>query len=364
MNKSYDLTSLEILTEKELFLKRFLEHYPEYRSVIIGQSVHKETDYDRLMYLMKSQWHKELPNHPFFLEGTSFHLEEDFFIPMEENVSVRQGFRYMPLILHSHQFIELNYIVKSNGCFMVTNDSKQELNDGDIILCPPGFFHCFEAYHDQCIILDVFIRVTTFDTAFFHLLNNNDYLSTVFTNALYHPGEGCILWHCKNDSKLKEILLTALSESHSREKYKNRMTELLIMQFFLQLMRNHEQEASFSMPNIRTADEQFQSLLNYMCAHYQTVTLSQLATQFNYSERQIIRLLKKYSKKGFSELLLDIRMNKAIQFLKNPSMSIPQIASKLGYASNAYFIKVFKKEFTFTPEEFRKRLEKMQFPDS
>ena len=60
----------------------------------------------------------------------------------------------------------------------------------------------------------------------------------------------------------------------------------------------------------------FRSLLNYMQMHYQTVTLSKLALAFNYSERQIIRIFKKNTGKGFSELLTEIRMNKAIQLLK------------------------------------------------
>lgn len=134
------------------------------------------------------------------------------------------------------------------------------------------------------------------------------------------------------------------------------MLEILIMQFLLLLMRHHETEAIFSSPRINNSSQLFHSVYNYMTSHCQNVTLSMLAFQFNYSERQIIRLLKKNSGKGFSELLLDIRMNRALNLVKNTSLTIPQISTQLGYSSVNYFRKVFIKTFSFSPEEFQGRI--------
>ncbi|MDE6882517.1 MAG: helix-turn-helix transcriptional regulator [Lachnospiraceae bacterium] len=93
-----------------------------------------------------------------------------------------------------------------------------------------------------------------------------------------------------------------------------------------------------------------------MVSHCQNATLSMLAFQFNYSERQIIRLLKKNTGKGFSELLLDICMNRALNLVKNTSLTIPQISIQLGYSNVNYFRKVFIKTFSFSPEEFQERI--------
>ncbi len=89
----------------------------------------------------------------------------------QENVTMRKNLRYMPLLLHSHQFIEINYVLKSSGSVMITRSGNLPLNDGDIILCPPKFDHCFKTHDDNSIILDFFIRVTTFDAVFSQLLN-------------------------------------------------------------------------------------------------------------------------------------------------------------------------------------------------
>ncbi len=77
------------------------------------------------------------------------------------------------------------------------------------------------------------------------------------------------------------------------KKYNDQMIELLVMEFILKLMRSYENNAFFSTSYMNRSDESFRALLNYMQIHYQHITLSQLASSFNYSERQVIRILKK-----------------------------------------------------------------------
>lgn len=349
-----NLTELNIY---ERFLKQFLEEYPEYKMKRIGISEAGEYEDHRLIRVMRKKWDEEHPDIPFFLEGNLYNMTENFFIPLEENVCVIRNLRYMPLLFHLHQFIEANYVVHSGGSSLISADRALPLEDGDVILSPPGFSHCFHAMTDDSIIIDFIIRVTTFDTVFFNLLNGNNYLSALFSNALYGSSRGCILWHCREDSLLRDMVITAYRESRSSAKYHEKMLELLVMQFFVLLMRNHEQSAVFSTPYLSNSDEQFQALLNYMYTHYQTVTLSSLAMQFNYSDRQVIRILKKYTGKTFSQILTDIRMNKALQLLRNSSLSSARIAVLLGYSSKDYFRKVFQNTFSSDPEVFRKQLE-------
>ena len=344
------------LNDIEIFLKQFLEDYPSYSLDVVDEKEDSFDKYSQLVSLMDSEWKKKNKNKKFFLENNISYVTEDFFLKPDENVTMRKNLRYMPLIMHSHQFIEVNYVINSAGACMITRSGRQPLSDGDIILCPPNFVHCFDTRNDRSVILDFFIRVTTFDTAFFQLLNRNDYLSTVFSNALYNSEGSYVLWHCREDQQLQELVLSSFTEWLQKPKYSEQMLEANILKFFILLMREHEEQAEFSIPHVDSTDSVFHSLHNYMLIHCQTITLSTLSTQFGYSDRQVIRILKKNTGKGFSELLQDIRMNKAIQMLKNPSMSIPQISKMLGFSSLSYFQHVFKKTFSFTPEAFQKRV--------
>ena len=347
--------SLLQLNPIESFLKNFLEKFPSYQDKIITPD-RNEHDYNYLLHLLEQEWKQKFPDNPFFLNGSSTYLSEDFFIPHDKNVCVLKNLCYMPLLLHSHQFIEINYVMKSDSSIFIDNETSVSLMDGDIILCPPGLSHTFCTHNSGSIIIDLIIRTTTFDTAFFPLLNNNNYLATIFSNAIYGASNGYIIWHCHNDTTLENLILEIYREWQNSLKYNDQMIELLVMEFILKLMRSYENNAFFSTSYMNRSDESFRAFLNYMQIHYQHITLSQLASSFNYSERQVIRILKKNTNKGFSELLLEIRMNKALQLLKNPDIPITSIASMLGYSSTYYFSKVFLETFTFTPTAFRERL--------
>ena len=214
------------LNDTEHFLKNFLKKFPVYQTKIINPLAN-EQDYIYLLHLLEAEWHKQLSDQTFFLTGSSGHLSEDFFIPENQNVCILKNLRYMPLLMHSHQFIEINYVLKSNHSLLIDAEKSTPLQDGDIILCPPNLQHTFQTQNKNSIIVDFILRVTTFDTVFFHLLNNNNYLSTLFSNVIYGDSNGYIIWHCQNDSALKELVLKVYEEWENNLKYCDKMIELL-----------------------------------------------------------------------------------------------------------------------------------------
>ncbi|MCR6171709.1 helix-turn-helix transcriptional regulator, partial [Escherichia coli] len=54
----------------------------------------------------------------------------------------------------------------------------------------------------------------------------------------------------------------------------------------------------------------------------------------------------------FYQILLERRMNKAIQLLFDNELQVDMIAKKVGFSSVSYFIKTFKKHFGVTPKSF------------
>ena len=83
------------------------------------------------------------------------------------------------------------------------------------------------------------------------------------------------------------------------------------------------------------------------------LSLDILSGHLNYSTAYLSRLIKKYSGKNFMELLLDCRMGRAKELLKNTDLKVSQIAGKVGYNDNSYFIQTFKKKAGVTPNEYR-----------
>ncbi|HBA2923691.1 TPA: helix-turn-helix transcriptional regulator [Escherichia coli] len=79
--------------------------------------------------------------------------------------------------------------------------------------------------------------------------------------------------------------------------------------------------------------------------------LSLIADKFNVSEVTIRKRLESENT-SFNNLILDLRMNKALQLLHENETQIHQISKLIGISNPSYFIKIFKDYFGVTPKQY------------
>lgn len=82
------------------------------------------------------------------------------------------------------------------------------------------------------------------------------------------------------------------------------------------------------------------------------LSLKQVAEKLRLSERTLQRQLSN-KQTSFQSLVAEVRRNQAEQLLKQPKLSIEQIAERLGYADISHFSRAFKKWTNVTPKFFR-----------
>ncbi len=103
--------------------------------------------------------------------------------------------------------------------------------------------------------------------------------------------------------------------------------------------------------------QQVQNMVRYLREHYaEGLTLQILAGEFQMSESYISSQIKKRTGKGFGEHLVEIRVQKAQEYLRTTNLSIEEIAAKVGYPDYYYFTKVYKKATGISPAAYRKQL--------
>ena len=68
----------------------------------------------------------------------------------------------------------------------------------------------------------------------------------------------------------------------------------------------------------------------------------------------LFKIFRKEENMTFVEYLTRERMFYAKEMLKNPELSVSQVAISVGYNNYCYFIKVFKKTFGKTPSEYHR----------
>ena len=81
-----------------------------------------------------------------------------------------------------------------------------------------------------------------------------------------------------------------------------------------------------------------------------------MAGELFLSRSYLQKLYKDCFGKGIIEELIDFRIEKSVNLLKNTDKSINDIATECGYTSYSYFSKQFKSIKSISPAEYRKKL--------
>ena len=102
-----------------------------------------------------------------------------------------------------------------------------------------------------------------------------------------------------------------------------------------------------------SGDDRLVTMLNYIQANYQNITLEEMAAKFHLSEPYISKYIKDKSGKTFGEHVMGIRMKKAKTLLKNGNMTVENIAYSVGYQNVEHFNRLFKKFYELTPVQYR-----------
>ena len=122
--------------------------------------------------------------------------------------------------------------------------------------------------------------------------------------------------------------------------------------FFLFLLQGYENTARISRHNGFHWDNEFANILRFLETHFATLTVEELAAQFGYSTRQIIRIIHSVTGKSFSQIQTDLRMQKAVRMLTSKTASMESISAETGFANLSSFYRAFKKYFHCTPKEY------------
>ncbi|MCX7843668.1 MAG: response regulator [Clostridia bacterium] len=94
----------------------------------------------------------------------------------------------------------------------------------------------------------------------------------------------------------------------------------------------------------------------YIKKHYsKNLSLDVLANYVCMNSAYFSSLFKRETGQTLTNYIMDVRLNKAIELLKDPINKIYEIAEKVGFDDDKYFSKVFKKKFGVTPSEFREK---------
>ena len=286
-------------------------------------------------------------NHGFFPEE-----EQDIF-PQGKDVFTFQHMPYSGRYMHYHSYFELTYIVQGS-CMFYFEDERITLREGN--LCIASNFARHEvAPKPDCLAVGIIARKSTFDSLFSGLLFGQDLVSLFFRKCLQnqvHPNY--VLLDTGNNSSLFHILHRLVYETNLSDEYANECAVGLMTVFVAQALR-----ASATNVTLRSYEGyakqriSFSAILQYIQQNYRTVTLASLAANFYFSQAYLSKLIRQNMGQSFTEVLRQVKMNRARDLLLNTDLKIGEISETVGYESVDHFTRTFRKAFGMPPREYR-----------
>ena len=106
-----------------------------------------------------------------------------------------------------------------------------------------------------------------------------------------------------------------------------------------------------------SADQEFlQKAIKVIESHFEDEQFSveKLAEKVNMSVSQLNRKLKALIDQPAGQLIRSLRLQRAADLLKQNAGSIAEICYRVGFSDQAYFSRTFKKQFGYSPSEYKK----------
>ncbi len=266
---------------------------------------------------------------------------EESFIAPGQSISIGRMLRYYPSSWHTTTYFNV-YFAFSGDCPIHFENEVIHLKRGSVLIVAPGIVHATPCFSDDAVLVFYMMRAGTFKSVFWNQLGNDNLLSKFFRLALdIEQATSYIHFDTQDDPEIRHLLLEIYREHQEDQLYSSQIVDTLMRLFFLRLLRRYEGTARLPRSESFFWKHQFSAILSYIQTHYRTATLKEIADRFNYSTKQVGRIVADCTGETFSDLIRGMKMRRAAELLRDHKYSPELAAEAVGYATVNSFYRAF-----------------------
>lgn len=250
---------------------------------------------------------------------------------------------------HSHDYSEMALILSGSGRYLVDGEYFS-VREGDLLIFGPN------VRHQALYCPEAEVPATEFFVGF-----SDVHFQGLPENSIPLPG-GQVLTHTAGELRRKLFrLCEAMQEENAvcrQGRYymlKAYLTEMLLLVLREQCEPvERPRGRAFESVNRKYIVDQ---IVGYFEEHYsEKISLDQIAENMYLSPFYISKIFKSETGDTPIRHLIDIRLEKAMEFLESGfGGSIQEVAAKVGYDDAYHFSKLFKKRYGLSPSQVRKK---------
>lgn len=285
-----------------------------------------------------------------YTSGGGFLIDSDKLLAKGKLITVRPHTRFAAFPMHTHNYVEIMYMCSGQTIHQIEGRPPLTLRTGELLFLNQHASHAVERAGEEDVGVNFIVLPQFFDVAL-NLIGTDNVLGKFLLSGLRQSGGEMSCLHFRvaeapTVQNLVENLVWSLVHPQPNARRINQATMGLLL---LQLLNYTEdlEEASGNgavLAALREIEE-----------NYRTADLTRLAAELHVSLPYLSAAVHRATGRTFKELLLEKRLSKAAQLLRETRLTTQDIILAVGYENTSYFYRAFRARFGVTPKDYRKK---------
>ena len=246
---------------------------------------------------------------------------------------------------HKHLRIEINFVKKGSSIIRLDKNESFIFYKDEMMIISSNVDHFFEAGSEGCTLMQLEFLPEVFSKFDLH----NEYVLKGMSPATVFSNENKII-KIVNNVRIMRAVQRIVNELKDKHSYYN----FLVLMYYAELLiliNRHLEDSYLPMCN----SESMKNAISYIRVNYQSnLSITDVACSAGIGVRYLRKLFAKYLNMSPLEYLNQVRINKAIELLRNTELSVKEVCFSCGFKSPQYFSRVFKQQIGMTPIEITK----------
>ncbi|MCD8155834.1 MAG: AraC family transcriptional regulator [Clostridiales bacterium] len=292
--------------------------------------------------------------------GKELKRHGDFGFPFLVSREQLSGYESGSFFWHWHPEVELTFVEKGEMIYRA-GQSTFHLREGEAIFTNTNVLHAGEMFEEK----DCRYTPVTFDPRLIYGFHNSavyrKYAEPILCSSSlpaihFDLSRG---WHREVITSVQKLIRLDKEQTAGYEM--EILAELVLL--WKTIFLGHPEKSPSEMEN-EADSRRIREILTFLSDNYgNNIRLDDVAGHIHLCTSECSRLFKRYMKVSLFTFLQEYRVERSLEFLADPEMSITDVALQCGFSDSNYYARVFSRIRGCSPRQYRKAL-RPEAPDS
>ncbi|EHU3551954.1 AraC family transcriptional regulator [Listeria monocytogenes] len=262
--------------------------------------------------------------------------------------------------VHSHEFIELIYVV-SGECYHTYKGKSSQLCEGDICIIKPGEVHGYRTENNTTMkTYLILFQPEVLQKELFVLSDLEDIMDYFYLQMFFRKDyefKDKMTLTPLEKIRIDLLVKTVKEELENKELGHELLIKTKLIELFIFLSRVYEKHKKTFKRNTNEDYLIIDWIIEFIQYHYsKAISLEQISRLAGMSNSTFTSKFKQQTGTNFIDYRNDIRIKAAKHLLITTNKKVIDISNEVGFLDISNFNKVFKRKTGFSPKAYKKQL--------